>query len=200
MIAESPRNNDEQSLHRREQEELLRLARNTVHEFLSNGQLSTYHTDSRWFNSLAAVFVTLRESDRSNKGRLRGCVGQVEPEKRLFEAVQDAAIKAATADPRFEPVRIDELPSLVFEISVLSPLVPVRQLDDFTIGRHGLMIVSRRRRGLLLPEVPVTYGWNKEMFLANLCRKAGLNEKAWSSGAELWAFTAESFGEKDFAT
>lgn len=199
MIAE-PRKKDEQSLHRREQEELLRLARHTVHEFLSNGQLSTYHTDNRWFNSLAAAFVTLRESDCSNKGRLRGCVGQVEPEKRLFEAVQDAAIKAATADPRFEPVRIDELSSLVFEISVLSSLVPVRRLDDFTIGRHGLMIVSGRRRGLLLPEVPVTYGWNKETFLANLCRKAGLNENAWSSGAELYAFTAESFGEKDFVT
>ena len=110
--------------------------------------------------------------------------------------VQECAVAAATEDPRFPPVSPDELSSLRVEISVLTPLVLIRP-EEVEVGRHGLMIAQGRRRGLLLPQVPVEWGWDRETFLDQTCVKAGLPPSAWRHGATLWAFTAEVFGEEE---
>jgi AmmeMemoRadiSam system protein A len=113
----------------------------------------------------------------------------------LFKVVQECAVAAATEDPRFPPVSANELPSLRIEISVLTPLVPIRP-EEVQVGRHGLMVSKGRMRGLLLPQVPVEWGWDREMFLDQTCVKAGLPPSAWRHGATLQAFTAEVFGEE----
>lgn len=191
--------------HAADHPELLRLARATLAHYLSAGGLLPYETDNDWYLTPAAVFVTLRVREARDAagvygeswaaGDLRGCIGHVEAERPLIDAVQDATIKAATADPRFYPVAADELDNLVIEISVLTPLRMVAGLDEIEIGRDGLLIMGNRRRGLLLPEVPLMYGWGKEAFIRALCQKAGLPEDVWPGGALLFAFRTESFEE-----
>jgi len=181
--------------HEAERGELLRLARRSIREVITTGQLLSYQTDSPWLKTPAAVFVTLRAAPTADEpeGVLRGCVGQVEANAPLFAAVQDAAAKAATVDPRFYPVSIEEVDGLSVEVSVLSPMRPIEALSQIRIGRDGLLIVGERRRGLLLPEVAVTYGWDTRQFVRHLCRKAALPDEAWPGRAQLYAFTTESF-------
>lgn len=184
---------------------LLGLARAAIGHYLATGQLMSFHTDNGWFLSPAAVFVTLRirnapgsvgaDEDAPRAGDLRGCIGQIEADAPLYAAVEDAAIKAATSDPRFYPVTPEELDNLRIEISVLSPMRPVETIEDVLVGQDGLLIIGDRRRGLLLPEVPLAYGWGREAFVRALCRKAGLPEDAWPGRARLYAFTTESFEE-----
>jgi AmmeMemoRadiSam system protein A len=138
-----------------------------------------------------AAFVTLTKN-----GRLRGCIGYTEAVAPLFKVVQECSVAAATEDPRFPPVSSNELPSLRVEISVLTPLVPIRP-EEVEVGRHGLMVAQGRMRGLLLPQVPVEWGWDRETFLDQTCVKAGLPPSAWRHGATLRAFTAEVFGEEE---
>jgi AmmeMemoRadiSam system protein A len=134
------------------------------------------------------AFVTLRQREG---GELRGCVGFVEPRYPLHEAVGRAAELAAFEDSRFDPVRSEELAGLTLDVSVLSPLEPIAA-DSVEVGRHGLMIRHAGRSGLLLPPVPLQFGWDRETFLEHTCRKAGLPKDAWKQpGAELLAFTAE---------
>lgn len=183
--------------------ELLRLARATLAHYLATGDLLAYTADNAWFETPAAVFVTLRvrrehttggeHGESWSPGDLRGCIGQIEADAPLYAAVQDAAIKAATVDPRFYPVAAGELDNLSIEISVLSPMRPLESLDEMVIGQDGLLIIGEHRRGLLLPEVPLAYGWGKETFVRALCQKAGLPDDAWPERAWLYAFTTESF-------
>jgi len=130
----------------------------------------------------------------TKNGRLRGCIGYTEAVAPLFKVVQECAVAAATEDPRFPPVSPEELPSLRVEISVLTPLFPIRP-EEVVIGTHGLMVAQEGMRGLLLPQVPVEWGWDRERFLDQVCVKAGLPSSAWRHGATLRAFTAEVFGE-----
>ena len=107
------------------------------------------------------------------------------------------AVAAATRDGRFEPVTASELASLRIEISVLSPLAPIRPAD-VEVGRHGLLLRYGDRRGVLLPQVPAEHGWDREAFLAHTCEKAGLPADTWRRpGVELSGFTATVFGEGD---
>lgn len=134
------------------------------------------------------AFVTLR---RKQDGELRGCVGFSEARFPLAEAVERAAQLAAFGDGRFDPVRADELDGLVLDVSVLSPLSPIAP-EAVEVGRHGLMIRCAGRAGLLLPLVPVQFGWDREEYLEHLCRKAGLPKDSWKRpDAELLAFTTE---------
>jgi uncharacterized protein len=128
-------------------------------------------------------------------GQLRGCVGHVLAVEPLAEAVAQTAVSAAFQDPRFPPLRAAELPQLGVSLSVLSPLFPITA-DAVEIGRHGLLVSLGAQRGLLLPQVPLEWGWDREEFLAQTCRKAGLPRDAWRRGAELLAFTAEVFGDQ----
>lgn len=185
---------------------LLRLARQSIVEYLKTGKYLSFRSDDSWLNSPAAVFVTLRIRSgtsepssinaESESGELRGCIGQVEADMPLYRAVQDAAIKAATVDPRFYPVTLDEIDSLSIKISVLSETRLVESLEEITLGRDGLLIAGKRRRGLLLPEVPVMYGWDRVEYLQALCHKAGLSADAWPGRARLYTFGVESFQEE----
>lgn len=128
-------------------------------------------------------------------GELRGCIGYVLPVGSLYHTVLETARAAAFDDPRFQPVTEDEAPYLKLEISVLSVPQPMRA-EDVVVGRHGLIISAGARRGLLLPQVPLEWDWERETFLAQTCLKAGLAADAWKRGAEIQGFTAEVFGEE----
>jgi uncharacterized protein len=136
------------------------------------------------------VFVTLRQHD----GELRGCIGRVITSQPLFQTVAECTVDAATADPRFNPVRAEEPAELYIEISVLSPLQEACQ-EAVELGRHGVVISVGSRRALLLPQVALEWGWDRERFLAETCLKAGLPFDAWRHGARIQTFTAEVFGE-----
>ena len=129
-------------------------------------------------------------------GELRGCIGYVLPTGSLYQTVAETARAAAFDDPRFQPVTEDEALHLKVEISVLSVPRPIRP-EQVEVGLHGLIVIVGARRGLLLPQVPVEWGWDRETFLSQTCIKAGLPPDAWQHGAELQAFTAEVFGEAE---
>jgi AmmeMemoRadiSam system protein A len=171
--------------------DLLGIARRALDRYLGAGEIPPEEGARGKLAAPGAAFVTLTKN-----GRLRGCIGYTEASAALFRVVQECAVAAATEDPRFPPVSPDELPSLRVEISVLTPLVPILP-EEVEVGRHGLMVAKGRMRGLLLPQVPVEWGWDRETFLDQACVKAGLPPSAWRHGATLRAFTAEVFGEEE---
>lgn len=137
------------------------------------------------------AFVTLRID-----GELRGCIGYIDYPGPVRTAVEEVARKAAFGDPRFEPLAPGELDRVQIEVSVLTPMRRITSTEEIMIGRDGLIIQCRGRRGLLLPQVATEYGWDAEEFLENTCRKAGLPVGAWRDpGAEIEAFSAEVFAE-----
>lgn len=138
-----------------------------------------------------AAFVTI-----VCDGALRGCIGYVEPIRPLAEAVAQCAEAAAIADPRFPPVTPGELAHLRVEVSVLSPLRPVADLEEIQIGTHGLFISQAGRYGLLLPQVATEFAWDRETFLRQTCMKAGLPGDAWKRGAEIQLFSVDHFTDE----
>lgn len=144
------------------------------------------------------VFTTLYVPGTEPRGqetrRLRGCVGYALAVTRLDHAVAETARAAAFDDSRFSPVTREEASQLLISLSVLSPLFPIRA-EAVEPGHHGLLVSQGSHHGLLLPQVPLEYGWDRETFLAETCRKAGLAPDAWRQGATLQAFTAEVFGD-----
>jgi len=141
------------------------------------------------------AFVTLR-----HRGELRGCIGYIESPLPLSEVVAEVAVKAAFHDPRFPPLSVAEAEEMTIEVSVLSPLVRVRSVNDIQVGIHGLVMELGFSRGLLLPQVAVEYGWNREQFLEHTARKAGLPADAWRDPAcALYVFRADVVGEEDHA-
>ena len=177
-----------------ERKGLLGIARRALDGYLGAGKIPPEEGVQGKLAAYGAAFVTLTKN-----GRLRGCIGYTEAVAPLFKVVQECAVAAATEDPRFPHVSPEELPSLRVEISVLTPLVPIRP-EEVVVGRHGLMVAQGGMRGLLLPQVPVEWGWDRETFLDQVCVKAGLPPSAWRHGATLRAFTAEVFGEEKTAT
>jgi AmmeMemoRadiSam system protein A len=140
------------------------------------------------------AFVTLK---RRRDGELRGCVGVPEPLYRLDHAVARAAVAAAVHDRRFDPVAPSELPHLSLHVSVLGELVPIAP-DAVEVGVHGLVVRGAGRSGLLLPQVAAERGWDREHFLDETCRKAGLPPGTWRTpGCEIFAFTAVVFSEEE---
>ncbi|MBN2198419.1 MAG: AmmeMemoRadiSam system protein A [Candidatus Aminicenantes bacterium] len=175
-----------------QQREFLGLARDAVRRLVENRERPAPSARDPQLKAKRGVFVTLKVG-----GRLRGCIGHPLPVKPLDEAVVEVAEAAASEDFRFEPLRPDELDRLRIEISVLS--LP-RRLKDFRsleIGRHGIIVAQGTRKGLLLPQVPVEYGWDRETFLRHGCLKAGLDEDAWKTGATVDVFTAQVFSEEE---
>ena len=137
-----------------------------------------------------------RDLNREPHRELRGCVGYAVPIAPLYRAVAETARAAAFEDSRFLPVTRDEALKLEVSLSVLSLLFPIRP-EAVEVGRHGLIVSKGARRGLLLPQVPVEHGWDRETFLEQTCRKAGLPLDAWRKAATIEAFTAEVFGDAD---
>ena len=161
--------------------ELVEAVRLIVTEFLTNKNKKKLSDDfqSR-FSFKSGVFVTL--NDRSG---LRGCIGFPLPQKRLCDALVDAAISAATEDPRFSEVKQSELDEITFEVTVLTPPIEIKVSDpleyptQIRVGRDGLIVKHGIYSGLLLPQVPVEYGWTEEEFLGHTCEKAGLPRDIW---------------------
>lgn len=150
---------------------------------------------------MAGVFVTLNYLTRNREEHLRGCIGFPLPEKMLRQSIVEAAIAAATEDPRFPPVDQHELDSMIFEVSVLTPpqeirVRPAEYRKEIRIGRDGLILRWRYGSGLLLPQVPVELKWDIDQYLANICYKAGAPADAWmDSASKLYKFQATVFKE-----
>lgn len=172
-----------------ERQLLLRLAHDSIQSALDGRELDVTPPTAHLAEPRGA-FTTLHL-----QGQLRGCIGYILPADSLYKTVADAARAAAFEDPRFEPVTLSDAPKLKLEISVLSPPQPIRP-DEVVVGRHGLIVSQGVRRGLLLPQVPLEWEWDRETFLAQTCLKAGLPPDAWQHGAQLQGFTAEVFGEE----
>ena len=130
----------------------------------------------------------------------RGCIGYVIPFKPLYQTVIEVAEAAATRDWRFTSVQPDELPSIDYEISALSPLETIEDINLIEIGVHGLVIEKGMHKGLLLPQVATDWGWDREEFLEHTCQKAGLKKNAWKDDdCTIQIFSAEVFGENDIS-
>lgn len=160
--------------------ELVKMSRKAVTEYLKNDiKVNDLEFNSK-FDFSSGVFVTLNiEND------LRGCIGYPVPVKKLYDGLIDAAISAATKDPRFPSVSAEELDRISFEVTVLTPPEEIKvdeysqYLKQIKVGRDGLIIENSLSSGLLLPQVPTEYGWNEEEFLEHTCQKAGLDKGAW---------------------
>ena len=168
---------------------LLKLAHRSIETALAEQPIDTT-APSEHLAERRGAFTTLHL-----RGELRGCIGYVLAIGSLYQTVAETARAAAFDDPRFTPVTGDEASCLKIEISVLSVPRPIRP-EDVVIGKHGLIVSAGARRGLLLPQVPLEWGWDRETFLAQTCLKAGLSPEAWRRGAEIQGFTAEVFGEE----
>jgi len=174
-----------------EKEFLLDVACKTIIEYVTNGTTPDFTSDNPKLDRKCGAFVTLHEKS----GALRGCIGYVEPVKPLFQTIIEMAIACSTRDPRFHPVTSDEFPNLDLEISVLTPLEEVLNVEEIRIGEHGLMIKKAGSSGLLLPQVATEFGWDRHEFLRETCQKAGLEKNAWKEpDAKLFAFSAQVFG------
>ncbi|KPJ50964.1 MAG: hypothetical protein AMJ41_00550 [candidate division Zixibacteria bacterium DG_27] len=179
----------EYKLSQSEREFLLRLASDSIRRRLEESPLPRHQIASETLKQKRGAFVTLHKH-----GRLRGCIGYIQGIRPLYETVIDMAAAAAFDDPRFPPVTPEELPELDLEISVLSPLKEVRELEEIEVGKHGLYLTLGAFSGLLLPQVATENGWDRETFLEQTCLKAGLPPAAYKDEkAKLYLFSAEVF-------
>ena len=189
-------------LDRAEQAAALALARATLGTHLTHdGQLADWFASHTVEGNLAApagVFVTInnRGAKAKKEGRLRGCIGTMEPTGPLADAIVEAAVSAAH-DPRFAELAASELQEVEVEISVLSPMHPVAGPDAIVLGKHGVLLSKAGRRAVFLPQVATETGWDLATFLSSLSQKAGLAPDAWKSGARFEVFTAQVFGEHE---
>ena len=177
---------------------LVALARAAiVHRLFEDGALSAARREVNITPALRAVracFVTLETPDGEGRLKLRGCIGSTKPRLPAHEAVVEAAIDAAFSDPRFPPLARDEVSGLIVSISVLTPMIPIREPAAIVAGRDGVVLSHAGRQALFLPEVATNQGWTLDELLAQLARKAGLPASAWRE-ARLSIFQSERFGE-----
>ena len=180
-------------LSREEQHALLELARESIALALAGrGENLARRVPAGMLARPAGAFVTIRLA-----GELRGCIGYVMPDLPLAQVVEEVAVKAATEDPRFPRLTQSEFANSSLEVSVLSPPEKVEDFTKITVGRDGLIVERGNRRGLLLPQVATEQEWDREMFLSQTCRKAGLPSGAWKEPeTRVFRFGAEVFGEE----
>lgn len=171
---------------------LLGLARDVITALLTTGKLVKPATQDPVLRAERGAFVTLTVD-----GELRGCIGYPLPYKPLAEAVAEMATAAATQDTRFEPLGAEELPRLEIEISVLTLPRPVEDVSEIVVGKHGIIVSKGRFTGLLLPQVPLEYGWDLPTYLGHGCQKAGLPKDEWKKGAQIKVFEAQVFSESE---
>jgi AmmeMemoRadiSam system protein A len=174
----------------RQRQHLLRVARASIETHLAGGAGDAAPDPD--LPGASGVFVTIKQ-----RGALRGCLGTLALTAPLDDEVARCARDSATRDPRFPPIQLDEWLESTLEILVLGPLEVIDPGDEaaVTLGRHGLVVERGRQRGLLLPQVAVEWGWTREQFLRQTCRKAGLPDDAWRNGARVFRFDADVFGE-----
>jgi AmmeMemoRadiSam system protein A len=179
-------------LNDQQRQTLLRLARESIRSVHEGREKELNPADfDETLRRPAGAFVTLHTDD----GDLRGCIGSIRAVEPLFLAVASSAVSAAFRDPRFGPVRPEELETLNLEISVMGPIVQTRP-EEIEVGRDGVIISRGRNAGLLLPQVATEYGWDRETFLEHTCMKAGLPPAAWhEENTRIERFSAEVFSE-----
>ena len=174
-----------------ERKMLLELARKTVMAAASGNPLPQV-PDSDVFQREGGAFVTLKKD-----GSLRGCIGHFTGTGSLGRTVVDMASSAAVRDPRFPPVRPEEVEDLNISISILSPMEETDP-EDVIPGKHGIYIKSGFRSGTLLPQVAEEEGWNRETFLAHTCLKAGIPPDSWKrEDVRIFTYTAEVFDDRE---
>ena len=186
------RKEDKSMLNSLEKKRLLEIARSTIENYLRIGKVPEVKVSEPNLLKPGGAFVTLNED-----GQLRGCIGNMSAKTPLFITVRDMAIQAATEDPRFAPLKAQELNKVKIEVSVLSPLEKVDSADAIKLGTHGVLVRRGFNSGVFLPQVATETGWNKEEFLSNLCaHKAGLEADAWKDkSTEIYVFSAQVFSE-----
>ena len=165
---------------------LLRVAREAVYQYAARGSAPSVEEDDERLKVRQGVFVSLHINQR-----LRGCMGMIIGDGPLCEAVSQCAVNAASEDPRFAPIRMDEVPKVDIELSVLGPMQRA-EADDIEVGTHGIFVTKGRVRGILLPQVATQFNWTSEKFLSETCVKAGLDPEAWrDDDCFIEIFTAE---------
>jgi uncharacterized protein len=198
--AKKPIEDPPSAVDKRLQRNLLRLARTAIEEAVGGGKGASVDLDDDALQQPASVFVTLwREQEEVGEGegelQLRGCIGRLQADLPLYQAVRTAAVGAAIRDPRFPAVCADELDRLVIEVAILSEPMLVESLEEVKIGRDGLIIEYAGRRGLLLPKVATRLNWDRGAFVRGVCSKAGLPEDTWPERGKLSRFQTFVFQE-----
>jgi len=180
-----------QCLSEADRKAILELARQAVVEAVCHGRLLAEIPMTELFEQQCGVFVTLHVAKR-----LRGCIGVIEAREPLGKAIVHCATSAALEDPRFNPMRSEEIEDMDVEVSLLSPLQRIRP-EEIEIGKHGLLVEQGFQRGLLLPQVATEYGLDRDQFLRETCHKAGLPGEAWKApDTRIYGFTCEIMGEQ----
>ncbi len=173
---------------------LLKLSRKTISEKLGISQgIESLDFSDEIFNEKPGAFVTIHLN-----GNLRGCIGYIQGVKPVPETIMEMSISAAFKDPRFTPLTKEEYNDIDIEISLLSPIEEVSDINEIEVGRDGLIISKGYNRGLLLPQVPLEQGWDRDTFLTHTCYKSGLPGDAWKKeGVKIEKFSARVFSEKE---
>jgi AmmeMemoRadiSam system protein B/AmmeMemoRadiSam system protein A len=172
---------------------LMNIARTTIENCVKGEKVPDFDVDSPILKEKRGAFVTIHEH-----GQLRGCIGYIEAIKPLYLTIREMAQAAALNDPRFNPVSPQELSSLDLEISVLSPLKKIEDVNEIQIGKHGVLLKKGYYQGVFLPQVATEQGWDRTTFLNELCYKAGISDPdCWrDKDADLYIFSAEVFEEE----
>ncbi|MEK7850379.1 MAG: AmmeMemoRadiSam system protein A [Deltaproteobacteria bacterium] len=178
-------------LTREEQKELLRIARAAIAAHFIGSPPPEPEISSKLLNESRGAFVTLHDKSKC----LRGCIGTFMANKPLYKTILEMAIQAAFHDPRFLPLEEEELKEIQIEISVLSPLKEIKDVDEIEVGRHGIYIIKGMHCGTLLPQVAAEYCWDRNTFLEHTCMKAGLPPDGWKKDATILIYSAQVFSE-----
>lgn len=175
------------------QQKLLRIARETIEQYVRTRTRPEFEASEPELQQHTGAFVTIK-----THGRLRGCIGHIEGVQPLYQTIVEMAIAAATQDPRFPPMRAEELAAMHLEISVMTPLRRIAHPEDIDVGTHGLVMRRGGRSGLLLPQVATEQQWDRATFLEHTCLKAGLPPNAWQDPqTEMYIFSAQVFHEPE---
>ena len=170
-----------------EKQKLHEIARTTLEDHIRHGKIKDFAIDAPSLLEPRGAFVTLKK-----KGQLRGCIGYIEPRKPLWESIRDMTVASSTQDSRFPPVQPDELNDIQIQISALTPLTKIENLEEIEVGKHGILLRKGFYSGLLLPQVATEYNWDRDEFLKHTCAKADIAPEELED-AEIFIFSAEVF-------
>lgn len=182
----------EKELTSKEKGILLSIARKSIETHIQSGQVYIEPREEMTLNTRNGCFVTIKQG-----GQLRGCIGNFQSELPIFREVAEMAVASASKDPRFYPMKEEDLQDFTLEISVLTPLHKIEDIEEIKVGKHGIYLEKGYYRGVLLPQVAIEHSWDRETFLNQTCVKAGLPTDAWrAEDTEIYIFSAQVFGEE----
>jgi len=172
---------------------LLSTARETIKNTILGSAIRNYNIDDPVLNTECGAFVTIH-----NHGNLRGCIGNITARTPLWKTVMNMSIEASTRDPRFPAISADELDDIDIEVSAISPLWEIKDIEEIKVGEHGILIKKGFNQGLLLPQVATENDFDRKSFLEHTCLKAGLDRNCYKDkNCEILIFSATVFGEND---